>query len=98
MLIRTTDSLIDKWSQDACATAADCLGTLENQLAMMNAVATNNNTNAPGKIIAMIKSVFQLMGENEADRLIDFCRNDKTFISTWGTPAHYAIFQRFAAH
>ena len=95
LLIRITDSLIDAWSQEACATAGTCVNHIDGLIRKMSA-AGDKDLGAASEIIAMTKSVFQLMEMNEVDQLVEFCRNDKTFISSWGTPAHYAVFQRTA--
>lgn len=45
-------------------------------------------------IIIQRKRYGQLMAGDDVGPLVEFCRNDKTFISTWGMPNHHAIFQR----
>jgi hypothetical protein len=61
-------------------------------------VATNeDNLLAASDVLTMTKSLFQLMGMDGVDRLVEFCRNDEIFISTWGMPNHYAVFQRSEA-
>lgn len=97
MLVQLTDGLIDLWSQEVCVTAVKCVGNIENLLKGMSVVSGDHDSLSPRRILYMIKSVFQLMEVDGADRLVEFCRNDKTFISTWGTPAHYAIFQLMAS-
>lgn len=91
-LVQMTDGLIDVCSQDAATAAEKCVGRIDGLLGATD----DKNLNAAREILSMTQTVFQLMQMDEVDRLIEFCRKDKTFISTWGTPAHYAVFQRTA--
>lgn len=93
LLIRITDSLIDAWSQEAFATARTCVNNIDGLIRKVSATTGEGNLMAASEVLIMIKSVFQLMGMDNVAPLVEFCRNDKKFISTWGTPAHYAIFQ-----
>jgi hypothetical protein len=95
-LIRITDGLIDAWSQESCAAAGTCVSNIDGLVKKMSAATGDRSLGAASEVLAMAKSIFQLMGMDGADRLVEFCCNDKTFISSWGTPAHYAIFQRTA--
>jgi predicted O-methyltransferase YrrM len=97
LLIRVTDGLIDEWSQEACATAEVCVDHIEDLFKKMRVATNEENLRAASEVLAMTKSIFQLMGMNDVDRLVEFCRNDETFISTWGMPNHYAVFQRSEA-
>lgn len=93
LLIRITDGLIDELSQEACATAGVCVNHIEDLLKKIGVATNGGNLGVASEVLTMTKSVFQLMGMVGVDRLIEFCRSDKTFLSTWGTPAHYAVFQ-----
>lgn len=90
-LIRLTDKLIDSWSEEACAEAAAC--TLAIEQGMQRAVYDDGGGKARD-VATMIKTVFELMILGQDKPLVDFCRTDATFISTWGMPAHYAVLQR----
>jgi len=94
LLIRVTDGLIDEWSQEACATAEACVDHIEDLLKKTRVATNEDNLLAASDVLTMTKSLFQLMGMDGVDRLVEFCRNDETFISTWGMPNHYAVFQR----
>jgi hypothetical protein len=94
-LVAITDELIDNGSAQRCAAARACV---EKIAARIEAAGDGQ---APGldaakPIFAMIASVFELMALDRVEPLIEFCRTDATFISTWGTPAHYAVLQRTA--
>lgn len=96
LLTQITDGLIDVWSKEACATAGTCVNNIEGIVSKMSASIGDGSMDAASEILAMAKSVFQLIEMDRVDRLIEFCRHDKTFISTWGMPNSYAIFQRTA--
>jgi hypothetical protein len=93
-LVRVTDGLIDSWSQQACAEAETSVGNIIAKLTDSNTATGDKNVNAAIEVLLMAKTVFNFMESNSVNRLADFCRSDKTFISTWGMPNHYGIFQR----
>lgn len=93
-LTQITDELIDKWSNGACSTAAACVHDIEDLIKNKNTALGDENTATATKVLAMCQTLFQLMGMDDVDQLVEFCRQDETFISTWGMPNHYAIFQR----
>lgn len=41
----------------------------------------------------MIARLYELIEFGEGEKLVGFWSVDKTFISTWGMPNHYAVFQ-----
>jgi hypothetical protein len=93
-LIRITDGLIDAWSQEVCAIAGACVSNIDGVIRKISAATGDGNLEVAGEVVAMIKSAFALMGRDDISPLVEFCRNDKTFISTWGMPNHHAVFQR----
>jgi hypothetical protein len=95
-LICITDGLIDTWSQEACTSAEATLSTIVGQVQNLRAANGDKNLNVAIRNLEMIRSIFQHMDMDGVDRLIEFCRTDKDFLLSWGTPAHYAIFQRTA--
>lgn len=96
LLMQVTDGLIDDRSREACATAGNCINNIDDLIKKMNTVSVtkHEDLNVASEVVAMIRTVFQLMDMDDVNLLVEFCRNDKTFISTWGMPNHYAIFQR----
>ncbi len=95
-LISITDGLIDTWSREACALAEETLSIIEGQVQNLHAANGDKNLDVAIRNLAMIRSIFIHMSMDRADRLIEFCRTDTDFLVSWGTPAHYAIFQRTA--
>lgn len=95
-LVRITDELIDAWSPEACATAGASVSSIDGQIRKLRVTTGVGNLDVASEILSMARSVFQLMEMDGVDRLVEFCRTDKAFLSSWGTPAHYAIFQRTA--
>lgn len=94
LLMQITDDLIDASSQDACAAGATCVDRIEEFIKQVTASSGNATQETASPVLAMIKSAFQLMKIGDTNRLADFCQSNKTFISNWGMPAHYAVFQR----
>lgn len=93
-MISITDSLIDTWSQEACTTAGSCVSKMDDLITKMSVATGDGSLSTAKEVISMIKSVFELMAGDDVGPLVELCRNDKTFISTWGMPNHHAIFQR----
>lgn len=93
-LIRITDELVDAWSLDACIEAMKCIDNIVGLIKVKNVIIAQDRSSVVNEIMGMIKSIFYLMRLDEVGRLVEFCSTDKTFISTWGSPNHYAIFQR----
>ena len=88
-LIKIADDLIEEIDPCACEMGLQAVEVIRelvenkspNSLRVMN-------------VLEMIETIFDLMKECNTQSLVDFCRKDESFISTWGMPAHYAIFQR----
>lgn len=93
LLLNSADTLAGNWSSDVCSTALDCLDKVEIQVNDSYIASGDEQWAGIEETFEMMKSVFNMMRMNDVASLIHFCRNDKTFISTWGTPAHYAVFQ-----
>lgn len=97
VLLSITDDLVDNWTVDACEKCEfsidkikSILISIENKASFFDEDSFKNSIN----ILDMIKSIYSLMKLEKPDDLIKFCQNNKTFISSWGVPAHYAVFQR----
>ncbi len=95
-LVSITDELIDEWSPDACVSARACVSSIDGRVRKMRTATGDGNLSVACEVLDMTRSIFQLMELDNVDRLVEFCRTDRTFISNWGMPAHYAIFQRTA--
>jgi len=93
-LVELADKLIDLWTKEACESAVECIDNIMVQIKMMSLYSDGKDVGEVNEIMNMFKKIFYYMGLDEVDELIDFCQKDKIFISTWGVPTHYAIFQR----
>ena len=93
-LIKITDRLIDVWRQEDCLTAIEHVKSIEKYLNKSHQKIYNSDFNVVTKKLSMIKSIFKLMSHDNVDTLVEFCQKDDIFSSSWGVPAHYAIFQR----
>jgi hypothetical protein len=94
LLVNITDGLIDKWSRDACSVAQECVSNIEAHLQVLAKATSDPSLQVAQNVLAMIGSAFKFLASDDVSPLIEFCRNDKTFMSTWGMPNHYTIFQR----
>jgi len=93
MLVEITDGLIDDGSKTACAKAGEYVEKILNGMNSIMPVASRYDLASANSILSMIRKIFELMGKDSADDLINFCRTDGVFISTWGMPSHHAVFQ-----
>ncbi len=92
-LVRFTDELIDTWTEENCANAISCVNSIESLLEKHEGAIEDQRSLEACQILVMVKSIFQMMEKGSTDQLVNFCRNDNTFLSNWGTPNHYAVFQ-----
>ncbi|RMH51329.1 MAG: methyltransferase domain-containing protein [Zetaproteobacteria bacterium] len=87
-LLQITDELIDAWSPEACSEALQ-------HLAVIQSATTREKMEGRGAaVLGMVQGVFDRMRDGDIEGLLLLCRNDETFIETWGAPCHYAIFQK----
>ena len=93
-LIKITDGLIDTWTQEDCLAAIEHVESIEKYLNQLYQKSCNGDLSGVTKNLTMIKSIFRFMTYDDVGTLVEFCRNDDIFSSSWGVPAHYAIFQR----
>jgi hypothetical protein len=93
-LIDIADSLVEAASEVACKQAQEHIDAILDLIKPGALVATEHEIRHARAILQMIRTIFGLIGKNSADELMEFCRTDKVFISTWGMPNHYAVFQK----
>jgi hypothetical protein len=93
-LIDIADGLVDAPSAPACKQAIEHLDAILAEIKPGAVTASEQEILGARAILQMIRSIFILMEKNDATALVDFCRTDKVFISTWGMPCHYAVFQK----
>jgi hypothetical protein len=74
--------------------AQECVSNIEAHLQVLAKATNDPSLQNAQNVLAMIGSAFKFLASDDVSLLIEFCRNDKTFMSTWGMPNHYTIFQR----
>ncbi len=93
-LVDIVDALIDASSASACKQAQGHLDAILTIVDNSAGVASEQDLQHARATLKMIRTIFKLIETDAADKLIDFCRTDTTFISTWGMPNHHAVLQK----
>lgn len=95
-LVDIVDGLIDAASETNCTKAIAILDELIAYQLSGQIIASPIDAEKAKNILTMFKAALSLIKTGEPDDLIKFCRTDKVFIDTWGTPAHHGVFQKLS--
>jgi len=93
-LIVITNFLIGAPNAAACATARRHLDSLKYFTHQRRVVAGDEEIAPANSTIAMFSKIFALTEMDDGDKLLEFCRTDKTVSSTLGMPTQSVVFRR----
>lgn len=95
-LVAIVDGLIDEASPANGKKGIAILDELLGCLASGQIITSQTDAVKAKNILTMIKTALTLIHDGDADKVISFCREDRTFIETWGMPAHHGVFQKLS--
>jgi hypothetical protein len=93
-LLTVTDGLIDDFDSER---VLQCIEGLEVVGGLLRSKATFGETKGVAQSLQAIRSVEQILHlllRGKVEVLKEFCNKDEGFITTWGTPSHFAVFRK----
>lgn len=93
-LVAGLDALVDGVDDAAADLLARDLAAVGELVASDAVVATQDARAGALRVVAMLRELLDLLRRESADDLAAFCSTDAAFISSWGSPSHFAVFRR----
>ena len=92
-IVSITDMLIEQNSIKECKNAIELVGDVKEFIKEKNTFTSSPDNLDVNVILDMIQNVFNYIGKNEVEELIEYCNTNETFIRSWGSPTQNVIFQ-----
>ncbi len=91
-LLAHVDSSIDALDAGRLAKAVDILEFISEVLDSDRVIANPSEVAETIAFIRVVQQIFTFLGRGMIDEVVNLCNSDQSFISTWGTPSHFAVF------
>jgi SAM-dependent methyltransferase len=94
-VIVSVDRLID--SADPVSMECCCLGLedLAELIDGQNVIAgSHTEKQAASRVLSTVAKTLRSLLAGNVDAVVDVCRHDPDFLTTWGAPAHFGVFQK----
>lgn len=95
-LVAAVDSFVDGFDRaraEVCGTILEGVATL---LASNRVLSTSGDREASLETVASTHRLLEVMARGSAAELAAFCNSDPAFLSSWGSPSHFAVFRRMS--
>jgi hypothetical protein len=91
-LLKHIDSSIDTLDASRLARSVDILEVISSVLDSDRVIANPSEVAETIAFIRVIQKIFNCLGQGMIDEVVNLCNSDQSFINTWGTPSHFAVF------
>jgi hypothetical protein len=95
-LLTLTDGLIDEFSPESSARCRQHLDRLSAVVGSDAVILSAPERASFRDCLEATANILRLLERGAADDVVAFCKTNPTFITYWGSPAHWAIFCRSA--
>jgi hypothetical protein len=94
-LLVNMDRLIDDFNGDSIRKCRDSLTSIRSFLTQGDIYADSPKDRQEAlALVHSVECIFNFLAKDDLEALINFCHGDEAFITSWGLPSQYAVFQK----
>jgi hypothetical protein len=95
-LVTAVDSFVDRVDASLAHSCVAILHRLAALLGSSGVLSTVEDRQESAALVQSLGRLLVLLADGSPDEIASFCSTDPSFLASWGSPSHFAVFRRVA--